>query len=84
MVITVGQGLALTIGGVTAFATHAIGRAYLAGLKDVMEVTFATEMTVTLGLAILLLFVGNVLLGVAVWRSRTLPKWAGRSGLPLP
>jgi hypothetical protein len=42
-----------------------------------MQVEFASEMTATLGLAILLLFVGNVLLGVAVWRSGTLPKWAG-------
>jgi ABC-type nickel/cobalt efflux system permease component RcnA len=31
----------------------------------------------TFMLAILLLFVGNVLLGVAVWRSGTLPRWAG-------
>ncbi len=78
MVITVvGQALGLTIGGVTAFATNAIGRAYLAGIKDVMQVEFATEMTVTLGLTILLLFVGNLLLGIAVWRSGTLPKWAG-------
>jgi len=30
-----------------------------------------------LGLAILLMFFGNVLLGVAVWRSETLPRWAG-------
>src|SRR5215208_2122451 len=28
-------------------------------------------------LVVLLLFVGNVLLGVAVWRSGTLPRWAG-------
>ena len=28
-------------------------------------------------LVVVLLFVGNVLLGVAVWRSGTLPKWAG-------
>lgn len=28
-------------------------------------------------MAILLLFVGNVLLRVAVWHSRTLPRWAG-------
>jgi hypothetical protein len=28
-------------------------------------------------LVILLSFVGNVLLGVAVWRSGTLPRWAG-------
>jgi hypothetical protein len=34
-------------------------------------------MSVVFGLAILLLVVGNVLLGVAVWLSGTLPKWAG-------
>jgi hypothetical protein len=34
-------------------------------------------MTVIYALAILLMFVGSVLLGVAVWRSETLPKWAG-------
>ena len=28
-------------------------------------------------LGLMLAFVGNVLLGVAVWRSGTLPKWAG-------
>ena len=28
-------------------------------------------------LSVLLAFVGNVLLGIAIWRSRTLPKWAG-------
>ena len=78
MVITVvGQGLALAMGGVTAFATNAVGRLYLAGIKDVMQLEFATEMTVTLLLAMLLLFVGNVLFGIAVWRSGTLPKWAG-------
>ena len=31
----------------------------------------------TLLLSTVLLLVGNVLLGVAVWRSGTLPKWAG-------
>ena len=31
----------------------------------------------TIGVSILLGFVGNVLLGVAVWRSGILPKWAG-------
>jgi uncharacterized membrane protein YgdD (TMEM256/DUF423 family) len=34
-------------------------------------------MSVLFELAILLLVVGNVLLGVAVWRSGTLPRWAG-------
>jgi hypothetical protein len=32
---------------------------------------------VTFGVSSLLLFVGNLLLGVAVWRSGTLPRWAG-------
>jgi len=78
MVVTVvGQALGLSIGGVTAFATNAIGRAYLAGIEDVMRVEFSTALTATLVLVILLLFVGNVLLGVAVWRSETLPRWAG-------
>ena len=31
-------------------------------------------------LVIVLSFVGNILLGVAVWRSGTLPRWAGALG----
>jgi hypothetical protein len=78
MVITVvGQALSLVIGGVSTFALNAIGRAYLSGTKDVMKLEFSSAMSVLFGLAILLLVVGNVLLGVAVWRSETLPKWAG-------
>jgi hypothetical protein len=82
MVITVvGQALGLVTDGVSTFATNAIGRAYLAGVKDVMKLEFSPAMAVILGLAILLLFSvlfsGNVLLGVAVWRSGTLPRWAG-------
>jgi hypothetical protein len=78
MVVTVvGQALSLVIGGVSAFALNAIGRAYLAGTKDVMKLQFSSAMSVLFGLAILFLVVGNVLLGVAVWRSGTLPKWSG-------
>jgi hypothetical protein len=78
MVITVvGQALSLIIGGVSTFASNAIGRAYLAGTEDVMRVEFPAAMSVLFGLAILLLVVGNVLLGVAVCRSGTLPKRAG-------
>ena len=78
MVMTVvGQALGLVIAGVSTFATNAIGRAYLDGTKDVMQVEFPFAMTATIILAILLMFVGNVLIGVAVWRSRTLPRWAG-------
>jgi hypothetical protein len=78
MVITVvGQALSLVIGGVSTFASNAIGRAYLAGTEDVMRLEFPTAMSVLFGLAILLLVVGNVLLRVAVWRSGTQPRWAG-------
>jgi hypothetical protein len=78
MVMTVvGHTLGLVIGGIATFATNAIGRAYLAGIEDVMQVEFSIAMSVTFWLAILLVFVGNVLLGVAVWRSGNLPKWAG-------
>jgi hypothetical protein len=67
----------LVIGGVSTFALNAIGRTYLAGTEDVMRVEFPAAMSALLVLAILLLVVGNVLVGVAVWRSETLPKWAG-------
>lgn len=78
MVVTVlGQSLGLVIGGVSTFASNAIGRAYLAGTEEVMRLEFPASMSVLLGLAILLLVAGNMLLGVAVWRSGTLRKWAG-------
>ncbi len=37
------------------------------------DITFA----VTSLVVVVLLFLSNVLLGAAVWRSETLPKWAG-------
>ena len=73
----VGHALFLSVVGLSAFATPAIARAYLAGMQNVMRVHFGSAQTATFGLGILLLLVGNVLLGVAVWRSGTLPKWAG-------
>ena len=78
MVVTVvGQAVGLVIGGISAFATPAIGQAYQSGFKDVMQIQFSPVMSVIFALAILLMIVGNVLLGVAVWRSGTLPMWAG-------
>jgi hypothetical protein len=78
MVMTVvGHALSLVIGGVSTFASNALGRAYLAGIEEVQQVEYPTAMMVIFGVAILLALVGNVLLGVAVWRSGTLPKWAG-------
>jgi hypothetical protein len=82
MVITVfGYALFLTIGGVSTFASPGEGQAYVAGDEEFAQIAatgFAvTAQTLTLLLSTVLLLVGNVLLGVAIWRSRTLPRWAG-------
>jgi hypothetical protein len=81
MVITVtGSALFLPAMGVSTFAAPEQGQAYLAGIEGIPEMptSFADiAFAVTSLLVVLLLFVGNVLLGVAVWRSETLPRWAG-------
>jgi hypothetical protein len=78
MVITVaGTALLLVPAVISTFATPAIGKAYLSGNQDVMQLAFPDAMTGSFLLGLMLAFVGNVLLGVAVWGSRTLPRWAG-------
>ncbi len=73
-----GHALLLVPSVISTFVTPAIGEAYLSGMEDVIEgVEFHPAMMVIYLLGILLAFVGNVLLGVAVFRSGTLPKWAG-------
>ena len=81
MVITVlGSALFLPGMGVSAFSAPEEGQAYLAGIEEFAKLPTSFADTVFLAtslLFIVLLFVGNVLLGVAVWRSGILPKWAG-------
>src|SRR5918992_3760676 len=81
MVITVfGYALFLTWGGVSTFAAPQEGQAYLAGIEEFhkLPIIFANTLQgATMLVSIVLAFVGNVLLGVAVWRSGILPKWAG-------
>jgi hypothetical protein len=84
MVMTVvGQALGLTVGGVSTFAAPEEGQAHLAGiaeyarLNEQQPMLADTALMATFALAILLMFAGSVLLGVAVWRSGVLPKWAG-------
>jgi hypothetical protein len=81
MVITVlGYSLFLTWGGVSTFATPQEGQAYLAGIEEYRNlppILANTLQTATIVASIFLGFVGNVLLGVAVWRSGILPRWAG-------
>jgi hypothetical protein len=81
MVLTVfGCALFLPAMGVSAFAVPEEGQAYLAGIegyRDLPDIFADAAFALTSLLVIVLLFVGNVLLGVAVWRSGVLPRWAG-------
>src|SRR3712207_4084135 len=81
MVTTVfGSALFLPVMGVSTFSAPKQGQAYLAGIEEFVKLPdiFAdTMVALTSLLFVVLIFVGNVLLGVAVWRSGTLPKWAG-------
>ena len=75
-----GSTLFLTIGGVSTFAAPVEGQAYLAGIERYSElptILAASAQTATFAASILLGFAGNVLLGVAVWRSGALPRWSG-------
>jgi hypothetical protein len=81
MVITVfGTALFLMPMGVSTFSAPHEGQAYLAGIEEYDKLPLIFADTVFMGsslLVIVLAFVGNVLLGVAVWRSGTVPKLAG-------
>ena len=81
MVITVlGSALFLPLQGVSTFSAPEEGQAVLAGLEEFEELPpiFANTVFALTGLVVIVLeFVGHVLLGVAVWRSGTLPRWAG-------
>ena len=81
MAITVfGSALNLLIGGYSTFASPEQGQMNLQGITEYLDmppILAQSAFTATFALAILLVLVGNVLLGVAVWRSGVLPKWAG-------
>jgi hypothetical protein len=81
MVITIlGSALFLPGMGVSTFSALEEGQAYLAGIEGLAELPTSSAdvaFAATSLLMVVLLLVGNVLLGVAVWRSGTLPKWAG-------
>ena len=92
MAVTVlGSLLFLLVGGVATFSSPEQGQMHLQGIEGYREmptILAQTAMMATMGAAVLLMLVGNVLLGVAVWRSGTLPRWAGAlwvlgSALPL-
>ena len=81
VVMTVlGSALFLPLQGVSTFAAPEEGQAVLAGLEEFSNLPpiFANTVFGLTGLLVIVLqFVGNILLGVAIWRSGTLPRWAG-------
>ena len=81
MFLTVlGSALFLPAMGVSTFAVPEEGQAVLAGLEEyeALPPIFANTVYGLISLVVILLgFVGHILLGVAVWRSGTLPRWAG-------
>ncbi len=81
MAITVfASALFLMPMGVSTFTAPHEGQAYLAGIEeyDKLPMIFADTLFMASSLLVIVLgFVGNVLLGTAVWRSGTLPRWAG-------
>jgi hypothetical protein len=80
MVITIAAnalGL-MSASGWSTFAAPAIGWAYLAGMEDAMRIDVGADFIVIFMLVIALSFIGNVLLGIAIWRSGILPKMGWR------
>ena len=72
-----GQILFMVPGTISTFATPAIGAAYLSGNREVMALEFSPVLAAIIGVALLLAVSGNTILGLAIWRSGVLPKWAG-------
>ena len=75
-----GNALFLPLQGVATFSAPEEGQGVLAGIEEFEQLPpiFANTVFALTGLLfIVLAFVGNILLGVAIWRSGTLPKWAG-------
>lgn len=81
MVLAVaGAAIFLLPMGVSTFAAPWEGFAYLSSgerLPDLTSSLASQLMSVTILVAVVLSFVGNVLLGVGVWRSHLLPRWSG-------
>lgn len=78
MVLAVTSYVLFTVPGViSTFATPAVGAAYLAGNPAVLQLEFSPIMTMIILGALLLAVIGNAILSVAIWRSATLPRWAG-------
>jgi hypothetical protein len=75
-----GNSLILTIFGFSTFASPAIGHAYLEGQHQAVEINQAILGLPLVATALtggLLYTASTILFGIAIWRSGTLPRWAG-------
>ena len=75
-----GLAFVIAIFGMSTFATPAIGAAHLdgvAGMPALNEAVIGWPVMVTALLGGLLYSTATILFGIAIWRSGTLPKWAG-------
>jgi len=83
LLLFAGLGLFMPFIGIFAFAAPVLGRDYLNGdMNAVNVITQSTGISNPSALvfgttAILLLFSSSLLLAVAIWRSRRIPKWSG-------
>ena len=84
VVSVVGIALALPVFGVFGLASAILGDVYLAGHKDVTAAmllmgggTPSDRLNNYFGILMLIALIGGIAYAVAVWRSRTLPRWAG-------
>jgi hypothetical protein len=77
----VGNLMVTAIFGMAAFAQPAVGRLYQAGHTEDAIATYndmySTPLSVTAAIGLPLLVIGVICIGVAVTRSRVLPRWAG-------
>jgi hypothetical protein len=75
-----GGGLYLPVGGVEAFALPAIAQSYLqsqTGTLDLIDAARSGLRVTVFGPGLVLLGLGGIFTGLAVWRSQRLPRWAG-------
>jgi hypothetical protein len=80
----VGVAAALPVFGVFGLASAILGDVYLAGHKDVSAAmllmgggTPSGRLNSYFGVLMLIALIGSIANAAAVWRSRTLPRWAG-------
>jgi hypothetical protein len=81
MVLSIlGFSLLLSFTGIVTYAIPALAQAYLKGQQNALQMTdalFNGEVFAVVTLSGLLIFLGFVFFGVAIWRSERLPRWAG-------